>query len=749
MIAPSGFYAFLALSAVSSLPFAVSKESHGSPDTWERMHVVRRLYGEENAKARSNIRELEERMYRYQTGLAPDPEFKVQYNDHPYDTKAHRRTQGNSENSNANGRFEPIRMHFETKALDDMADSTNEAKIKWYKEVILPLTREFWEQALSVVPVSGNLRVSPADLDSRTWCGDPEFTEVPSSYISTGLANTDLILFVSGSPSQRFCQARTLAVAVACNFDQFDRPTAGAINVCLDNIELNSDGTASEAVVEDYRDVSIHEVGHVLGHSSNSYRFFYDPDTGAPRTGRPFSSRTVTCVDGTSRSQVLPGISTMVFGQREDDTRYASIVTPKVQAIARNQFNCQTLEGAPLENQPTRSDSCTGDHWDERLFYPEAMSGVISPTTNILSSLTLALMEDSGWYKANYTMTRMSPWGLGTGCDFVEQPCLTRQANAEPTVPDYSRGFFCNQDGDKGCSSELTHKMACSVIDYVYLVGQDVPEESQYFPTATKGGSRQADYCPIFSNTYSNKKAEELSCGDPQNTPAFPNSYNEVYGENSKCLVSSSGEGRCYESFCVREDMSFRFNVVGRFYKCEYDFQRHSIPLTDGTLPHTITCPRLAAACPDLFCPFNCAGRGICNYSNEVNGTLRPKCECFDPADTSEACSDSLVPDGGFLEDAGGLLDNLEENFFDPLVSVFVDHPDKWTTASWAWAAGLVAVGLILLLCVCSSLCPDRKRKDNSPGIRRRPSQGRPVASRTRSSRPTSASRPSSRQYHI
>jgi Leishmanolysin len=627
--------------------------------------------------------------------------------------------------------------------------------------VILPKTAAFWQEALAVVPVSDRLLISTAELDQRQYCGDSEFTLVPNDYLQYGMENTDLILFVSGSASERFCQSRTLAVAVACNFDQYDRPTAGAINVCLDNIILDSDGTATNSVVQDYVDVSIHEVGHVLGHSSNSYRFFYDPDTGTPRTSRPFSARTVTCVDGTERSQILPGPTTMTFGVRNDGaTRYASIVTPKVRTVARNQFNCPSLEGAPLENQPTRADSCTGDHWDERLFYPEAMSGVISPTTNILSSLTLALMEDSGWYVANYTSSKMSPWGLGVGCAFVEQPCLIRQGSSTttttttttsaaaetedgtsatetvldstglsslasstntedaPALPDYSRGFFCNQDGDRGCSSELTHKLACSVIDYSFLVGQESPPvEAQFFDNSNLGGPRQADFCPVYGTTYDNKKADALDCRDPQNNPTgFVNSYEEVYGPDSRCLPSSSGEGRCYFSACVASDMTFRFIVGGKWYICEEDFQELSVSSFLEGVPHTVTCPRLAQACPDLFCPFNCAGRGICNYDNVVNGTNKPTCECFDSSDTSRACSESQIPDGGYLDDGSGLLDNLEENFFDPLVAVFVDHPDKWTTASWAWAAGLVSICIVLLLCICSSFWPQKGYSPYSKG---------------------------------
>jgi hypothetical protein len=40
------------------------------------------------------------------------------------------------------------------------------------------------------------------------------------------------------------------------------------------------------------------------------------------------------------------------------------------------------------------------------------------------------------------------------------------------------------------------------------------------------------------------------------------------------------------------------------------------------------------------------------------------------------------------------------------LIAVFVDHPDKWTSSSWAWAAGLMTVFLIMMLCICSAFWP-------------------------------------------
>lgn len=124
--------------------------------------------------------------------------------------------------------------------------------------------------------------------------------------------------------------------------------------------------------------------------------------------------------------------------------------------------------------------------------------------------------------------------------------------------------------------------------------------------------------------------------------------------------------------------MQLQINVIGEWHVCEYDYQEINVVVGQGLLPVTLTCPLLSQACPDLFCPFNCAGRGMCDYTNTENGTVRPKCACFDETDTTPACSDSMVPDGEFLDDSTGLFDNIEENFFDPLIAVFVDHPETW-----------------------------------------------------------------------
>ena len=41
----------------------------------------------------------------------------------------------------------------------------------------------------------------------------------------------------------------------------------------------------------------------------------------------------------------------------------------------------------------------------------------------VYSRLTLALMEDTGWYLPNYQMAQPLRWGRGLGCQFAMNSC--------------------------------------------------------------------------------------------------------------------------------------------------------------------------------------------------------------------------------------------------------------------------------------------------------------------------------------
>jgi len=75
--------------------------------------------------------------------------------------------------------------------------------------------------------------------------------------------------------------------------------------------------------------------------------------------------------------------------------------------------------------------------------------------------------------------------------------------------------------------------------------------------------------------------------------------------------------------------------------------------------------------------------------------------------------------DGRYLDDSSGLVSKLDGTIFDPLISVFVEEPNTWSNASWAWASGLFALFLLIIICICSSCMPtknrDRKNRKRVP----------------------------------
>lgn len=358
-------------------------------------------------------------------------------------------------------------------------------------------------------------------------------------------------------------------------------------------------------------------------------------------------------------------------------------------------------------------------------FEDEVMSAVIAQDNNFLSPITVSLCEDSGWYLANYSATSIMPWGYGAGCEFYNNSCILTDSNGESYVPDYGRGYFCTSSAQRGCSPSHTHKMACTLMDYDLNPQYPPPPKMfEYFPTdPSQGGMNMENFCPSFGSTYKGLSAQELDCRDSRNED-FVNLYDEYWGSNSMCFETetehysqlsqlSYGTGRCYKAQCDLSTRKLHVYIRGSWMSCEYDFQQLSIISNTGVFTGKVTCPRLSQACPDMFCPANCAGRGVCNFKAEIsNGTYIPKCECFNSSDTSEGCSSSLVLSGQYDSRYISNSDDLKgirtgsNNFFSSFVAVFVDKPASWEKASWIWFSSIILIFISITACICSSLLP-------------------------------------------
>ena len=257
-----------------------------------------------------------------------------------------------------------------------------------------------------------------------------------------------------------------LASANNCQSDQYGRPTVGFMVICTNPIDLGDEDSREFAL-----NTVAHEFGHILGMNAFDFPYFRDSITGEQRT-KNYLEQQVLCVDGVVRSAILPDENTLKMGTNSKGVRYAEIVTPTVRQVARNQFNCQEMSGARLENQPTFDGDCFGSHWEQRFFYSEIMTAVATPTQRYLSPLTLALLEDSGWYKSVYLESEISPFGHGAGCNFIFDDCIV-----DGKVPEWSRDSFCIGQ-ERGCGPGHKQVTFCNTARY----DRDLPKKYQYFP---------------------------------------------------------------------------------------------------------------------------------------------------------------------------------------------------------------------------------------------------------------------------
>lgn len=108
----------------------------------------------------------------------------------------------------------------------------------------------------------------------------------------------------------------------------------------------------------------------------------------------------------------------------------------------------------------------------QRLFDNEFMTSVYTGSTQYVTALTLALLEDSGWYLPNYEVAQNSPFGLGAGCAFIEDSCIQ-----DGEVPEWAEGTFCGSGNSIGCTPDKELVAYCNLATW----NNNLPSGYQYF----------------------------------------------------------------------------------------------------------------------------------------------------------------------------------------------------------------------------------------------------------------------------
>ncbi len=379
---------------------------------------------------------------------------------------------------------------------------------------------------------------------------------------------------------QHQCSGSYIASATYCSTDQYDRPIAGILHVCIGNNFFDPQNIYMNQLT------MMHELGHILGFNSHSMAYFRDRKTGLPLTERvdgdvPEIETECTGVKVGRRNATIPLPSVDILQFKDvRGVRVAQVVTPTVRQIVRNRFDCQELEGAELESLSYHSDNgtdanCIGDHWERRLFKNDLMNPILEPSipSSLLSPLTLAYFIDSGWYKVNTSRAFSGDtWGKGAGCSFVSSPCLSDGKVLSVT----SENFFCasdryNQRDFDGCTNDLLSKAVCGVTVY----NDALPNEFQYFPSYQYIGGIDADldYCPIFVG------AGNGNCKDESHDGRLKYGLDSYGKENSRCVVGSS-DGHivplCAQIACSLYNHTLHVKVDGFWKTCDFPGQKLS-----------------------------------------------------------------------------------------------------------------------------------------------------------------------------
>ncbi len=168
-----------------------------------------------------------------------------------------------------------------------------------------------------------------------------------------------------------------------------------------------------------------------------------------------------------------------------------------------------------------------------------------------ISEFTLALLEGSGWYQVDYTMTEPFNWGEGQGCPFLDEPCFNRDT-LEPNFEEY-----CSPLMAQGCSFTSRAIATCGTWDPTWI-NQNLPSSENYWGNYTIVLDSLVDNCPYFIGS------PVTDCEVPANAvSAFLSE--EFYGQGSRCLegtLSSFGGSRGgIGGYCFFVEVSYNLNT--------------------------------------------------------------------------------------------------------------------------------------------------------------------------------------------
>ena len=272
------------------------------------------------------------------------------------------------------------------------------------------------------------------------------------------------------------------------------------------------------------------------------------------------------------------------------------LASENVIARSRASFGCSSLQGLELED--TGGDGTEFSHWAARVMYNELMNPRELVLEPVYSDLTLALLQDSGWYLPDYSYGQTIQWGYQKGCNFFDDDCIINQTAAFPE-------FCADQTGENICDFNLFGYGPC-----YFAQASGIPSYQQYFNDTSLGGDPTAEYCPVVYDAVNCRTATS------PNTDAA-----ETFCPQCRCVAgtfsisgeSTSNRPSCHQISCGNNTATI---TIGS-YQAVCSTSGEIVNVTG--LAGTVTCPDLTMLCDFKACPDNCLGYE-CNTNSSCSG---------------------------------------------------------------------------------------------------------------------------------
>ena len=337
-----------------------------------------------------------------------------------------------------------------------------------------------------------------------------------------------------------------------------------------------------------------------------------------------------------------------------DGEQYTYINSPKVLEKAKLHFGCQNLKGVQLEND---GDTGTvGSHWDSRYMLGDYMMAS-DYSDVVISDISLALFEDTGFYKVNYYTGGLFRFGKNQGCSFIEKKCLYNQGKNTLFPND-----FCNEKDKSFCTSSHISKGKCYITEY-----SSIKERYRYFGYIKRGGFSHADYCPVsYTTTTDNNYYFPNNCRNGKSE-----NEGEVFSENSLCFESSINnsdmESSCYKMECDSSNKKIIIYIDSNKITCPGE---ETVLYNPNGLNGQIKCPNYNLVCTsEVWCNniFDCidknskADSSTYDYNSNIQELQKRDAENL------------LIDDSIFILEEKSSIISLNLNFIILLLMLFIN----------------------------------------------------------------------------